>query len=182
METLFKDIRYGLRGLLQHRAFTAVVVLTLAVGIGANTTIFSTVDALLLRPFSLPNQQRLIVLWEQNLAVGSERGAVAPGNFTDWREQNQVCDQLVAVEQKYFEIAGGANPERFAGYGVTNGFFEALGVKAIRGRTFLPEESEPGHEQVVVLKYSFWQQHFGGDPDIVGKTVTLNRRVFTVVG
>ena len=182
METLFKDIRYGVRGLLHHRGFAAVVVLTLAVGIGANTTIFSTVDALLLRPFSFPNQQRLIVLWEQNPAVGNQHGAVAPGNFTDWREQNQVCDQLVAIEQKYFDITGGANPERFAGYGVTNGFFEALGVKAIRGRTFLPEESEPGHDRVVVLKYSFWQQHFGGDPEIVGKTITLNRKVSTVVG
>ena len=110
------------------------------------------------------------------------RGSVAPGNFTDWREQNQTCEQLVAIQQKSFDLSDGAHPERFPGYGVTQGFFDALGVKAERGRTFLPEESEPGHEQVVVLKHSFWQQHLGGDPNIVGKTITLNRKVFTVVG
>ena len=172
----------GVRSLLKHPGMTAVVVVTLALGIGANTTIFSTVDALLLHPFSFPNQDRLVVVWEQNLAVGSVHGHVAPGNFTDWRDQNQVCDQLVAIDQDSFDISDGAHTERFAGYGVTQGFFAALGVKAARGRTFLPEDSEPGHEQVIVLKHSFWQQHFAGDPSIVGKAITLNRKVFTVVG
>ena len=87
METLFKDIRWGVRSLLKYPGFTAVAMITLALGIGANTVMFSTVDALILRPFSFPNQHRLVVLWEQNLAVGNVRGAVAPGNFTDWREQ-----------------------------------------------------------------------------------------------
>ncbi len=174
METLFRDIRFGVRSLLKHPGFAAVAVITLALGIGANATIFSTLDALILRPFSFPNEQRLVVLWEQNLDVGTVRGTVAPKNFADWREQNQVCEQLVAIEQKYFDISDGAHLERFPGYGVTQGFFDALGVQAARGRTFLPEESEPGHEQVVVLKHSFWQQHFGGDPGIVGKTVTLS--------
>ena len=182
METLFKDIRWGVRSLLKYPGFTAVAMITLALGIGANTVMFSTVDALILRPFSFPNQHRLVVLWEQNLAVGNVRGAVAPGNFTDWREQNQTYEQVVAIEQKYFDISDGAQLERFPGYGVTQGFFEALGVKAVRGRTFRREESEPGHDQVIVLKHSFWQQHFNGDPDIVGKTIALNRKVFTVVG
>src|ERR1700730_2296569 len=182
MESLLKDIRYGIRSLLKRPGFTAIAVLTLALGIGANTTMFSTEDALILHPFSFPNQERLLVLWEQNMAVGNVRGAVAPGNFTDWREQNHVCDQVVAIQQTSFDISDGAKPERFSGYGVTQGFVDALGVNAARGRTFLPEESEPGHEQVVVLKHSFWQQHLGGDPRIVGKTITLNRKVFTVVG
>ncbi|HKB67848.1 MAG TPA: ABC transporter permease [Pyrinomonadaceae bacterium] len=182
MTTLFKDIRYSVRSLLKHPGFTAVVVATLAVGIAANTTIFSTVDALLLHPFSFPNQERLLVLWEQNPAVGTVRGSVAPGNFTDWREQNKTCEQLVAIDQLSFDLSDGAHPERFPGYGVTQGFFDALGVKAVRGRTFLPEESEPGREQVVVLKNSFWQERFDGDPKIVGKTITLNRKPFTVVG
>ncbi len=90
METLIRDIRYGIRSLLKRPGFVAVAVITLALGIGANTTIFSTVDALILHPFSFPNQERLLVLWEQNLEVGNVRGAVAPGNFTDWREQNRV--------------------------------------------------------------------------------------------
>jgi putative ABC transport system permease protein len=182
MKTLLKDIRYSVRSLLKQPGFTAVVVATLAVGIAANTTIFSTVDALLLHPFSFPNQERLLVVWEQNPAVGTVRGSVAPGNFTDWREQNKTCEQLVAIDQLSFDLSDGAHPERFPGYGVTQGFFDALGVKAAQGRTFLPEESEPGREQVVVLKNSFWQERFDGDPKIVGKTITLNRKPFTVVG
>jgi putative ABC transport system permease protein len=182
MGSLLRDLKFSVRSLWKHPGFTAVVVLTLALGIGANTTIFSTVDALILHPFSFPNQDRLVVVWEQNRAVGTVRGSVAPGNFTEWRDQNQVCEELVAIQQKYFDVSDGSHPERFPGYGVTHGFFEALGVKAARGRTLLPEDNEPGHEQVVVLKHSFWEQHLGSDPDIVGKTINLNRKQFTVVG
>jgi putative ABC transport system permease protein len=182
MDSLLRDLKFSARSLLKHPGFAAVAVLTLALGIAANTTIFSTVDALILHPFSFPNQPRLVVLWEQNLALGTTRGSVAPGNFNDWREQNQTCEQLVAIDELSFNLSDGDHPERFPAYGVTQGFFEALGVKAAQGRTFLPEESQPGHEQVVVLKHSFWQQHLGGDPQIVGKAITLNRKAFTVVG
>ncbi|MDX6613049.1 MAG: hypothetical protein QOD75_2235, partial [Blastocatellia bacterium] len=157
-------------------------VLTLAIGIGANTTIFSTVDALILHPFSFPKQERLLVVWEQNRAMGFERGSASPGNFIDWRDQNQTCEAVVAIEQKSFDLSDGSHPERFPGYGVTTGFFDILGIKAARGRTFLPEDNQPGHEQVVVLKHSFWQQHFAGNPDVVGKQISLNRKQFTVVG
>src|SRR5438132_1187963 len=182
MESLLSDIRYAARNLMKRPGFTAIAVLTLAIGIGANTTIFSTVDALILHPFSFPNQKRLVVVWEQNKAVGVQRGSVAPGNFTEWRDQNQVCEQLIAIQQKAFDVSDGSRPERFPGYGVTAGFFDALGVKAARGRTFLPEDTQPGREQVVVLKHSFWQQHFGGDAGIVGKSISLNQKQFTVVG
>src|ERR1700694_5656059 len=167
MDTLLRDISLGVRSLLKHPGITAVVVVTLALGIGANTTIFSTVDALLLHPFSFPNQDRLVVVWEQNRAVGNVRGAGAPGNFIEWRDQNQGAEQLVAIQQKSFDVADSSHPERFPGYGVTEGFFDALGAKAALGRTLRAEDSEPGHEQVVVLKDSFWQQHLGGDPSIV---------------
>jgi putative ABC transport system permease protein len=182
MDSLLRDLKFSARSLLKHPGFTAVAVLTLAIGIGANTTIFSTVDALILHPFSFPNQERLVVVWEENRAVGIRRGSVAPGNFTDWRDQNQVFDELIAIQQKNFDISDGARPERFPGYGVTTGFFDALGVKAVQGRTFLTEESQPGRDQVVVLKHSFWQQHFASDPAIVGKTISLNQKQFTVVG
>lgn len=182
MDSLLRDLKFSARSLLKHPGFTAVAVLTLAIGIGANTTIFSTVDALILHPFSFPNQERLVVVWEQNREVGIQRGSVAAGNFTDWRDQNQVFDELIAIQQKNFDISDGAHPERFPGYGVTTGFFDALGVKATQGRTFLTEESEPGRDQVVVLKHSFWQQHFASDPAIVGKTISLNQKQFTVVG
>jgi putative ABC transport system permease protein len=182
MDSLLRDLKFSARSLLKHKAFTVVAVLTLAIGIGANTTIFSTVDALILHPFSFPNQDRLLVVYEQNRAVGIQRGSVASGNFVDWRDQNQTCEQLIAIQQKSFDLSDGAHPERFPGYGVTSGFFDALGVKAARGRTLLPEDSEPGREQVVVLKHSFWQQHFAGDPGIVGKSISLNRKQFTIVG
>lgn len=182
MDSWLRDLKFSIRTIVRYPGFAAVVVLTLAVGIAANTTIFSAVDALLLHPFSFPNQKRLLVLWEQNLAVGTTRGSVAPGNFSDWREQNKTCEQVVAIDQIWLDLAEGAHPERFPGYGVTQGFFEALGVNAAQGRTFLPEESEPGRNQVVVVKYSFWQQHLGGDPNIIGKTISLNRKAFTVVG
>jgi len=182
MDSLLRDIKFSMRSLLKSPGFAAVAVLTLALGIAANTTIFSTVDALLLHPFSFPNQDRLIVMWEQNRAVGSLRGSVSPGNFSDWRDQNQTCEQVVAIDQRWFDLSDGQHPERYPGYGVTQGFFDALGVKAAYGRTFLPEESQPGRDEVAVLKHSFWQKHFNGDPNIVGKTITLNRKTVTVVG
>ena len=182
MNALIQDLRYGARILMKHRGVTLVAVLATAVGIAANTTIFSTVHSLILRPFNFANQDRLIVVWEQNLTVGNVRGSVAPGNFTDWREHNQTCEQLVAIEQHYFDLTEGDQPERFAGTRVSEGFFDTLGVKPALGRTFQPEENQPGREQVIVLKNSFWQQRFAADPDIVGKSLTLNQKSFTVIG
>lgn len=182
MNTLVQDLRYGARMLMRHRGVTIVAVLATAVGIAANTTIFSTVHSLILQPFNFANQDRLIVVWEQNLSVGNVRGSVAPANFTDWREQNRTCERLVAIQQYSFDLTDGDQPERFAGCRVTEGFFDVLGVKAALGRTFLPEESEPGREQVVVLKNSFWRERFAGDPDIVGKTLTFDQKGFLVVG
>ncbi|HKO62400.1 MAG TPA: ABC transporter permease [Pyrinomonadaceae bacterium] len=182
METLLTEIRYGVRRLLKHPGFTAIAVVTLALGISANTTIFSAVDSLLLHPFSFANQDRLVVVFELNRAIGTVRGSVSPGNFVEWREHNQSYEELVAIEQRAFDLSDGSTPQRVPGYRITEGFFQALGVKAALGRTLLPEDSEPGREQVTVLKHSFWQQHFAGDPDIVGKTINLNRKQFTVVG
>ena len=182
MEALLTEIRHGVRSLLKHPGFTAIAVVTLALGISANTTIFSTVDSLLLHPFSFPNKERLVVVFEQNRANGLMRGAVSPGNFVEWREQNQTYEELVAIQQRAFDVSDGSTPERIPGYQVSDGFFEALGVKAALGRTLLAEDSLPGREQVTVLKHSLWQQHFAGNPDIVGKTISLNRKQFTVVG
>lgn len=182
MGSLLRDLKFSARSLMKHRGFTAIAILTLTLGIGANTTIFSTIDALILHPFSFPNQDRLVVVWEQNRTVGMAYGEVSPGNFTEWRDQNQVCEQLVAIQQQFFDLSSSSNPERVPGYGVSQGFFEALGVKAALGRTLQPEDSELGHEPAVVLKHGLWQQRFGGDPGIVGKPISLNRKQFTVVG
>ena len=182
MNTFIQDLRYGARILIKHRGVTLVAVLATAVGIAANTTIFSTMHSLILRPFNFANQDRLIVVWEQNLSVGNVRGSVAPGNFAGWREHNQTCEQLIALEQQPFDLSEGDQPERFAGTRVTEGFFDALGVKPILGRTFLPEENQSGREQVVVLKNSFWQQRLAADPNVVGKPLLLNQKPFTVIG
>src|SRR5262245_24803892 len=135
MQTLWQDLRYGARILLKYPGVTLVAVLATALGISANTIMFSIVHTLILQPFNFANQERLIVVWEQNLTIGNVRGAVASGNFTDWREQSRTCEQLVAIEQYLFDLADGDQPERFPGHRVTVGFFEALGVKAAYGRT-----------------------------------------------
>jgi putative ABC transport system permease protein len=179
---LWQDLRYGARMLLRYPGVVFVAVLATALGISANTTTFSIAHSLILRPFDFPNQERLIMVWESNLEAGQDRGIVAPGNFTDWREQNQTCDYLTAIEHHYFDLTDGDQTERIDGYRVTAGFFDALGVKAAYGRTFLTEESEPGREHVVVLKHAFWRQRLTADLNIVGKMLMLNGKSFTVIG
>ncbi|MGH9754452.1 MAG: ADOP family duplicated permease [Blastocatellia bacterium] len=183
LEDLLQDLRYGLRMLLNKPGFTIVAVTTLAAGIAANTTIFSLADATILRPFNFPNQERLVMIWGRGENEGGfDHGEVAPGNFNDWREQSQGFERLVAIDQRAFDLTGAHQPERFGGYGVSAGFFDALGVKLALGRAFLPGEDGPGRDQVVVLKHSLWERRFGSDPNIVGRTLTLNAKTFTVIG
>lgn len=183
LEDLAQDMRYSARMLKKAPSFALVAVITLAVGIAANTTIFSMTDALILRPFNFPNQQRLLMVWERGENEGGfDHGPVAPGNFNDWREQNQSFERLVAIDWRSFDLTGAHQPERFVGHGVSAGFFDALGIKPALGRAFLPGEDEPGRDQVVVLKHSLWERRFGSDPHIVGRTLTLNSKTFTVIG
>ena len=182
MESLFQDLRYAVRMLRKSPGFTLVAAITLALGIGANTTIFSAMNAVVFQPFSFQNQDRLVMLWERQSEMGYARGSVAPGNFNDWREQGQTFDQIIAITQNYFDITEGDQPERYAGYKVSATFFDAFGVKPLLGRTFAPEEGQPGRDQVVVLKHSLWQNRFGADPDIVGKTISINSIGFTCIG
>ncbi|HKQ77835.1 MAG TPA: ABC transporter permease [Blastocatellia bacterium] len=180
-DEMFQDVRYGVRLMSQKPGFTLIAVFTLALGIGANTTIFSMVDASMLRPFNFPNQDRLALVWEKG-QTGFIKGFVAPGNFNDWLEQSKSFERLVAIEQQPFDLTGMDYPERFNGSSVSTDFFDALGVGAALGRTFQPSDGEPGREQVVVLKHSLWGRRFAADPGIVGKTLTLNARTFTVIG
>src|SRR5437667_6942992 len=122
MQTLWQDISYGWRMIKKSPGFTVVAVLAIALGISANTTIFSSVDALLLRPFSFPHQERLVMLWERNLEIGMTRGSVAPGNLAAWREQNRTCEQLVAIRSRDYDLTGGDQPERFSGTAVSASF------------------------------------------------------------
>src|SRR5262245_29426657 len=183
LEDLLQDLRYGARMLIKNPGFALVAVITIAAGIAANTTIFSLADALVLRPFNFPNQERLVMVWERGENEGGfDHGSVAPGDFNDWREQSQSFELLIAIDQRSFDLTGAHQPERFGGHGVSAGFFDALGVKLALGRAFLPGEDEPGREQVVVLKHSLWERRFSSDPNIVGKTWTLNAKTFTVIG
>jgi predicted permease len=182
LETFVHDVRYGLRMLRRNPAFTVVAVLTLALGIGANTAIFSVVNAVLLRPLPFRDPDRLVALWQTNTARGSDREAVSPANFCDWRASSQAFDEMVAMAYWSFDYTGKGEPESFLGELVTDDFFHLMGVSALHGRTFLAEEYEPGHEKVVLLSHGLWQRRFGSDPAIVGQTISLSDGSYTVVG
>jgi putative ABC transport system permease protein len=182
MGTLWQDLRYGIRMLLKNPGFTLVAVLAIALGIGANTTIFSCVNALLLHPFSFDNQERLVMFWERVPEAGIRRGSVAPGNFADWRDQSQSFEEIAAINPRAFNLTEGDQPERVAGARVSPRFFAALNVKAQRGRTFTDEEGQVGHEQVALVKQSLWERRYASDPNLVGRQIMIDGIAYTVVG
>lgn len=181
MNTFIKDLRFGIRSLLRKPAFTALSIITLALGIGATTAIFSVVNGLLLRPLPYQDDQRLVTLGQSNRKLGVEREGVSPANFFDWRQQARSFKGVAAAEQWGFTLTDYGEPEALRGWIVTKGFFEILGTNALIGRTLLPEEYEQD-KRVVVLSYGLWQQRFGGDRQIVGCQLTLNKEATTVVG
>jgi len=182
METILKDLRYGLRMMLRNPGFSAVALLGITLGIGANTTTFSALDATLFHPFNFPSEPRLVMLWERGLEQGFRRGSVSPANALDWKEQNQTLEQIVIVNQRYFDLTENDEPERFFGYLVSTSFFDTLGARALYGRTFVADEGNPGKEQVIVLKHSLWQRRFASDPNIVNQTIRINGKSYTVIG
>ncbi len=182
LDSFLKDLRYGLRQLRKSPGFVLVAVLTLALGIGATTAIFSVVHAVLLRPLPYRQPEQIVTIWQNNVKAGVTRNEVSPANFLDWREQSQSFETISGIEPFGFAIVDNGEPERFAAALVSSGFFETLGAKALRGRTFSPEEYKPGNDRVVVLSYGLWQRRFGGNPELLGRTLTLNRQPYTVVG
>ena len=182
MNALWQDLRYGMRMLLKAPGFTLIAVLTLALGIGATTAIFSVVNGVLLRELPYRDEARLVTLWQNDLKSGIEREEVSPANFFDWRDRVQSCDIVAAAEPFAFNLSNDGEPETFRSWLVTQGFLEALGTAALYGRAFLPEEYQPGKGQVIVIGYGLWQRRFGGDPNLIGRQLTLNGRPHTVVG
>jgi predicted permease len=182
METLVKDIRYALRGLAKRPGFTVVAVLTLALGIGANTAIFSVVNAVLLKPLQFRDPDRLVMIWEDATFAGFPRNTPAPANYIDWKTQTQSFEDMAATIEWTNNLTGDGEPERLATYGVTANFFPLFGVAPELGRTFLPEEDRPGASQVVVLSHALWQTRYGGDPHIINREIQLDGAKFTVVG
>jgi predicted permease len=182
IEDVAQDVRFGLRTMLKNPGFTVVAVITLALGIGANTAIFSVVNAVLLRPLDYEDPDRLVMVYENNWQKGWTRFAVAPGNFATWREQNQVFEQIAAFTGSSFALVGKGDPEQLQGTRVSANLFALLGAKPALGRAFLPEEDQPGGERVVVVSHRLWQRRFAADPGLVGKPLTLNGQSYTVVG
>ena len=182
MDQLLTDIRYGFRSLLKRPAFTAIALLTLALGIGVNSAIFSAVDSILLRPLPLKDPGRLVSVWEQTLRDGIQQNEAAPANFFDLQNQNHSFEQIGAFGPDDVNLTGDGEPERLDGQVVTANVFSILGVAPALGRTFAPEEDQPGQEHVVVLSDALWRRRFNQDPSIVNRAITLNGESFTVVG
>jgi putative ABC transport system permease protein len=181
VDTLWHDIRYGLRTLARSPGFLAVAVLTLALGIGANTAIFSVVDAALLRPLPFRAPDQLVQLWETESAAGSY--PLTGADFLDWRSQNQTFEDMAVYSfQESFNASGAGEPERALIVETQANFFPMLGVQPMLGRAFLSGEDQAGHNHVALLSYGFWQRHFGGDKSALGKTVVLNGEHYEVVG
>jgi putative ABC transport system permease protein len=182
MDNLLSDIRYAIRNLINRPGFTLIAVMTLALGIGANSAIFSAVNALLIKPLQFPELDRVVTVWDKVPARGVEHNEVAMANYLDWRTQNQSFEHLGLSRWWTANLTGAEAPERLQGFLVTANFFDALGTKAIMGRTLLEEENQPGKDAVAVITYSLWQRRFGADPNIVNKTITINNIPRTVVG
>jgi putative ABC transport system permease protein len=180
MEELFQDVRYGLRMLRKSPGFTAVALLTLALGIGANTSIFSVVYGVLLRPLPYQDPGRLIVLNETTPKVGLV--SVSYPNFLDWRSGNHAFSLMSAVASVSYNLAGVTQPENISGEAVSPDFLSMLGVHPLLGRDFDPSEEKAGAAPVVLLSYQLWQSHLGGDREVLGHTINLDGRGFTIIG
>jgi putative ABC transport system permease protein len=182
MANLRNDVRYALRNLIKRPGFTIIAVVTLALGIGSNSAIFSAINALLLRPLPFPELDRVVALWDKVPSRGVVHNEVAMANYLDWKAQNQSFDQLALYRWWSANLTGIEPPERIQGFLVTANFLDALGMKPIVGRNFYEEENQPGKDAVAVITHSLWQRRFGGDPNIINKTITLNSITRTVVG
>ncbi len=182
MKGLSQDLRYGFRTLIRNPGFTAIAVVSLALGIGANTAIFSVVNAVLLRPLPFHDPERLVMVWEDASAIGFPRSDVAAANYMDWKAQNKVFEDMAPLNWKSFNLTGDGEPERILGHGVTSNFLSLLGVQPIIGRNFSVEEDNPDATRVAILSYGLWQGRYAGDSAIVGRDILLNDEKFAVVG
>src|SRR5687767_10530666 len=182
IKEVLQDIRYALRIFVRNPSFTFVVVLTLALGIAANTAIFSVVNGVLLRDLPFAESDRIVTLWENNTVDGLDRDDVSPANFLDWRDRQQSFDVLAFANPYSLDYVADGEPVTFRAALVSKGFFDVLGASPLHGRTFTPDEYEAGKSNVVILSYALWQRRFGGNPSIVGATLTLDDETMTVVG
>ncbi|HEU5337366.1 MAG TPA: ABC transporter permease, partial [Terriglobales bacterium] len=185
MGTLIQDFRYGFRVLRKSPGFAAVAIIVLALGIGANTAIFSVVNAVLLRPLPYRDPSHLMQVWHvppPKSFPGMSIFAVSPANYLDWEQQNHVFQSMAIYGFRSFNITGTDQPQALQASAVSQQFYSTLGVHPLLGRTFTPEEEQPGHSHVVILGYALWKSTFGGNPGIVGSNIRLDDQPYTVVG
>jgi predicted permease len=182
VEATIQDVRYSVRAMCKSPSFFFIAALTLALGIGASTAVFSLVNTILLKPLPYPNANRILMLWREGPLVGIGDMPWAPGEYSILAREATVFQNLGAFKKDSFNLTGSSNPELLEGVRASAGFFPALGVSPLLGRTFTLEEDRPGHEHVAVLSYRLWRSRFGGDAGIVGKTLDLNGYPYTVIG
>ena len=185
MKTLWQDIHYGVRMLLKKPGFTAVAVITLTLGIGANTAIFSVVNAVLLRGLPYERPEQLAVIWEthpEGKRLGFDLIPASAANFVDWRNQSDSFEQVAAFDSRNMNLTGRDEPEQLGGVRVSANLLSLLRVEPVLGRGFLPEEEQPGRNRVVLLSHGFWQRRFGANGEVLGQTLALNGESYTIVG
>jgi putative ABC transport system permease protein len=182
LQQLLSDLRFGLRQMVRSPGFTIVALVTMALGIGANTAMFSVVHNVVLKPLSYPEADRIVYLTENNLSRGWESFSIAPLNFWDWQERNHSMELLAAYQRTSVNYTGGDQPESLTAHWVSDTYLEILGGEPILGRGITREDLDPNEAAVVVLTYGFWQRDFAGAPDALGRTMTLDGVVHTVVG
>src|SRR5215467_16251306 len=183
MKTLLFDLRYGLRMLVQSPGFTAIATLTLALGIGANTALFSVVNGVLLNPLAYPHSGQLVAIYEKYDKMGGlESAPIEYLNFLDWQRDSKSFASMAAYRNEDYNFIGNGEGERLSGYMISANFFNTLGVAPILGRTFRVDDDQLGAAPVVILSGGFWKRKFGSYPDIIGKAIILNGSAYTIVG
>jgi putative ABC transport system permease protein len=182
MESLIHDLRFAVRTMARKPAFASMAIIIIALGIGANTAIFSLVRAVILRPLPFKDPDRLVMVWEDASFLNFPKNTPAPANFVDWKNRNEVFEDMAAIRTRDFNLTGDGPPEKVYAYGVTGNFFSVLGAPAAVGRTITLDDDHPQAGKVAVISYALWRSRYGGDPGLVGRDILLNDQKHTVIG
>src|SRR6185312_13859600 len=180
LETFLQDVRYGFRTLIKAPGFTAIVVLTLALGIGATTAMFSIVQGVMLSPLPYPHPERLVLIWQSN--PHAPRVSLSLPDFRDWQRNARSFEALSGLRWYEFNLTNPGNPEHVNGYELPSGFFKMLGVRPVLGREFSPQEDQPGGAPVAMISAQEWNARYGRSPDVLGKPITLSGVTYTIIG